>query len=100
MDFSTLIVVGLCVGVLAGRFLGGCGYGPLSDAAIGIAGALLGSWLLVALGVGASFSTGGTIGVGFSGAAVTLLLMRLRRDARRTRDLWTRAPSNSAPWRL
>ena len=99
MGFLTLLVVGLLAGLLAGRFVGGVGYGLRSDILIGIAGALLGGWLFGALGVGVPFSLGGSILVAFSGAVAVLLLLRVVNDARRTRDRWTRSPPSSSPWR-
>jgi len=99
MHFFTLIIVGLLAGLLAGRFVGGAGYGLPSDILIGGAGALLGNWLLGALGVGVPFSLGGSILVALSGAVAVLLLLRVVNDARRTRDRWTRSPPSSSPWR-
>ncbi len=99
MGFLTLLVVGLLTGLLAGRLIGGVGYGLRSDILIGIGGALLGGWLFGALGVGVPFSLGGSILVACSGAVAVLLLLRVVNDARRTRDRWTRSPPSSSPWR-
>ena len=99
MQFVILIIVGLSAGLLASRFVGGVGYGLPSDILIGIGGALLGRWLLGALGAGVSLGIGGTILVGLSGSVTLLLLLRVMRDARRTRDRWTRNPPSSNPWR-
>jgi len=99
MGFLTLVVVGLLAGLLAGRFFGGVGYGLRNDIVIGVAGALLGSWLLGALAVGVPFSLVGSILIPFSGAVAVLLLLRVVNDARRTRDRWTRSPPSSSPWR-
>ena len=54
MSASTLLiilVVGLIAGWLAGQVVKGTGFGLVADIAIGIVGALIGSWLLPRLGV-------------------------------------------------
>ena len=43
--------VGLVAGWLAGQIVQGTGFGLVADIAIGIVGALIGSWLLPALGI-------------------------------------------------
>jgi len=100
MDVFTLVMVGLTTGLLANLFLGGSGYGLARDIAIGGAGALLGNWIVGALGAPLPHrGVGGTGFAAFCGAAVLLVLLRGFRSARRTRDLWTRSPSSSSPWR-
>jgi uncharacterized membrane protein YeaQ/YmgE (transglycosylase-associated protein family) len=44
-------VVGLIAGWLAGQVVKGTGFGLVADIAIGIVGALIGSWLLPRLGI-------------------------------------------------
>ena len=54
MSASTLLVilvVGLIAGWLAGQVVKGTGFGLVADIAIGIVGALIGSWLLPRLGI-------------------------------------------------
>ena len=54
MSAETLLIilfVGLVAGWLAGQIVQGTGFGLVADIAIGIVGALIGSWLLPALGL-------------------------------------------------
>ena len=46
-----IIIVGLIAGWLAGKIVMGGGFGLIGDIAIGIVGALVGSWLLPQLGI-------------------------------------------------
>ena len=46
-----ILVVGLIAGWLAGQVVKGTGFGLVADIALGIVGALLGSWLLPRLGI-------------------------------------------------
>ena len=46
-----ILVVGLIAGWLAGQIVKGTGFGLVADIAIGIVGALIGSWLLPRLGI-------------------------------------------------
>jgi uncharacterized membrane protein YeaQ/YmgE (transglycosylase-associated protein family) len=46
-----ILLVGLIAGWLAGKIVTGGGFGFIADIAIGIVGALVGSWLLPQLGV-------------------------------------------------
>ena len=67
------IIVGLIAGVVAGR-----GFGCIADIIVGIAGAIIGGYLL-----GALFNVTGTVGffggivVAFLGAAVLLAALKL-----------------------
>jgi uncharacterized membrane protein YeaQ/YmgE (transglycosylase-associated protein family) len=100
MEFITLLFIGLIAGLLANRFLGGSGYGIVRDVGLGILGALSTTWLVGASGLRASSGRiDGTIVIGFIGAVVLVVLVRVIRHGRRTRDLWTRPASSSAPWR-
>src|SRR5512136_2140756 len=54
MSAQTLLIilfVGLVEGWLAGQIVKGTGFGLVADIAIGIVGALIGSWLLPHLGI-------------------------------------------------
>ena len=54
MSAETLLIillVGLIAGWLAGQVVKGTGFGLVADIAIGIVGALIGSWLLPRLGI-------------------------------------------------
>ena len=72
------IIVGLIAGAVAARVVTGRGFGCLADIIVGIAGALVGGWLL-----GAIFDVNGTVGfigslvVAVLGAAVLLSLLKL-----------------------
>jgi uncharacterized membrane protein YeaQ/YmgE (transglycosylase-associated protein family) len=45
-ELLIILLVGLIAGWLAGQIVRGTGYGFIADIAIGIVGALIGSWLL------------------------------------------------------
>jgi uncharacterized membrane protein YeaQ/YmgE (transglycosylase-associated protein family) len=72
------IIVGLIAGAIAARVVAGRGFGCLADIVVGVAGALIGGFLL-----GAIFHTTGTVGfwgsiiVAFIGAAVLLSVLKL-----------------------
>ena len=72
------IVVGLIAGAIAARVVAGRGFGCIADIVVGIAGALIGGYLL-----GAVFHMSGTVGfwgsivVAFIGAAVLLVVLKL-----------------------
>lgn len=72
------IVVGLVAGAVAARVVAGRGFGCVADMVVGIAGALIGGYLL-----GLLFNVSGTVGfwgsivVAFIGAAVLLSALKL-----------------------
>ena len=72
------IVVGLIAGAIAARVVAGRGFGCIADIVVGVAGALIGGFLL-----GAVFHVTGTVGfwgsiiVAFIGAAVLLSVLKL-----------------------
>jgi uncharacterized membrane protein YeaQ/YmgE (transglycosylase-associated protein family) len=72
------IVVGLIAGAIAARVVAGRGFGCLADIVVGVAGAVIGGFL-----IGALFNTSGTVGfwgsivVAFIGAAVLLSVLKL-----------------------
>jgi uncharacterized membrane protein YeaQ/YmgE (transglycosylase-associated protein family) len=72
------IIVGLIAGASAARVVAGRGFGCLADIVVGVAGALIGGFLL-----GAIFHVTGTVGfwgsiiVAFIGAAVLLSVLKL-----------------------
>jgi uncharacterized membrane protein YeaQ/YmgE (transglycosylase-associated protein family) len=72
------IIVGLIAGAIAARVVAGRGFGCLADIVVGVAGAIIGGFLLSAL-FGASGTVGfwGSIIVAFIGAAVLLSVLRL-----------------------
>ena len=72
------IVVGLVAGAVAARVVAGRGFGCVADIIVGIAGALIGGYL-----IGAVFGITGTVGligsivVAFLGAALLLSVLKL-----------------------
>jgi uncharacterized membrane protein YeaQ/YmgE (transglycosylase-associated protein family) len=72
------IVVGLISGAVAARVVAGRGFGCIADIVVGVAGAIIGGFLL-----GAIFHVTGTVGffgsivVAFMGAAVLLAALKL-----------------------
>jgi uncharacterized membrane protein YeaQ/YmgE (transglycosylase-associated protein family) len=67
------IVIGLIAGAVASRVVAGRGFGCLADIVVGVAGAIIGGFLLSSL-FGASGTVGfwGSLIVAFIGAAVLL----------------------------
>lgn len=72
------IVVGLIAGAIAARVVAGRGFGCIADIVVGVAGAIIGGFLLSAL-FGATGTVGfwGSLVVAFIGAAVLLAVLRL-----------------------
>jgi uncharacterized membrane protein YeaQ/YmgE (transglycosylase-associated protein family) len=72
------ILVGLISGAIAARVVAGRGFGCIADIVVGVAGAVIGGFLLGAL-FGASGTVGfwGSIVVAFIGAAVLLAGLKL-----------------------
>src|SRR5438874_6171729 len=72
------IVVGLISGAVAARVVAGRGFGCIADIVVGIAGAIIGGYLL-----GLLFNMSGTVGllgsivVAFIGAAILLSVLKL-----------------------
>src|SRR5437016_14658666 len=72
------IVVGLIAGAIAARVVAGRGFGCIADIVVGVAGAIIGGFLLSAL-----FGANGTVGfwgslvVAFIGAAVLLAVLKM-----------------------
>jgi uncharacterized membrane protein YeaQ/YmgE (transglycosylase-associated protein family) len=69
--------VGLVAGWLAGQIVRGTGFGLVADIAIGIVGALIGSWLLPALGIHLGAGIVPAIIGATLGAVLLLLILRL-----------------------
>jgi uncharacterized membrane protein YeaQ/YmgE (transglycosylase-associated protein family) len=72
------IVVGLIAGAIAARVVAGRGFGCIADIVVGVAGAIIGGFLLSAL-FGANGTVGfwGSIVVAFIGAAALLAALKL-----------------------
>jgi len=80
MSAETLLIilfVGLVAGWLAGQIVRGTGFGLVADIAIGIVGALIGSWLLPHLGIHLGSGIVPAIIGATIGAIVLLLILRL-----------------------
>jgi uncharacterized membrane protein YeaQ/YmgE (transglycosylase-associated protein family) len=71
------IIVGLIAGAIAARVVAGRGFGCIADIVVGVAGAILGGFMLSAL-FGASGTVGfwGSLVVAFIGAAVLLAALK------------------------
>jgi uncharacterized membrane protein YeaQ/YmgE (transglycosylase-associated protein family) len=74
------IVVGLIAGWAAGKIMRGGGYGPLMDIVLGIVGAVVGGWLMGAIGIYAGGLIG-TIVIAIIGAIFLIWLSRLLKRA-------------------
>jgi uncharacterized membrane protein YeaQ/YmgE (transglycosylase-associated protein family) len=73
-------VVGLIAGWAAGQLMKGGGYGVVMDIVLGIVGAVIGGWLLGALGIYAGGFIG-TIVVAIIGAVFLIWITRLLKKA-------------------
>jgi len=71
------IVVGLISGAVAARVVAGRGFGCIADIIVGVAGAIIGGFLLSLFGVAGTFGFLGSIVVAFIGAAVLLAGLKL-----------------------
>jgi len=74
------IIVGLIAGWAAGQLMKGGGYGVVMDIVLGIVGAVVGGWLLGALGIHAGGLIG-TIVVAIIGAVFLIWITRLLKKA-------------------
>jgi uncharacterized membrane protein YeaQ/YmgE (transglycosylase-associated protein family) len=79
-DLIWWVVVGLVAGWAAGKIMRGGGYGVAMDIVLGIVGAVVGGWLLGALGFH-SYGLIGTIVVAIIGAIFLIWLTRLLKKA-------------------
>jgi uncharacterized membrane protein YeaQ/YmgE (transglycosylase-associated protein family) len=72
------IVVGLIAGAIAARVVAGRGFGCVADIVVGIAGALIGGFLIGQIfGVNTVVGFWGSIIVAFVGAAALLAVLKL-----------------------
>ena len=72
-----ILLVGLVAGWLAGRIVEGGGFGLIGDIAIGIVGALIGSWLMPRFGIHIASGIVSSIIVATIGAILLLVIVRL-----------------------
>jgi uncharacterized membrane protein YeaQ/YmgE (transglycosylase-associated protein family) len=76
-----IIIVGLIAGWATGKLMKGSGYGPLIDIVLGIAGSIVGGWIMRMLGF---YTSGGLIPsilVAILGAVVLVSLVLILRRA-------------------
>jgi uncharacterized membrane protein YeaQ/YmgE (transglycosylase-associated protein family) len=71
------IIVGLISGAIAARVVAGRGFGCVADIVVGVAGAIIGGFVLSLFGVSGTFGFWGSIVVAFIGAAVLLAGLKL-----------------------
>src|SRR5437868_13485506 len=72
------IGVGLVAGAIAARVVAGRGFGCIADIVVGVAGAIIGGFLLSSLfGMTGNVGFFGSIVVAFIGAAVLLAVLKL-----------------------
>jgi uncharacterized membrane protein YeaQ/YmgE (transglycosylase-associated protein family) len=76
-ELLVILLVGLIAGWLAVTIMRGTGYGLVADIAIGIVGALIGSWLLPQLGIHLGSGIVAAIISATIGALLLLLILRL-----------------------
>ena len=72
-----ILLVGLLAGWLAGELVGGGSYSLVGDMAIGIVGALIGTWILRRTGIRVGSGLISAILVATFGAVLLLLIARL-----------------------
>lgn len=80
MNILLTLVIGLIAGWLTGLIFKGEGYGIVADIALGVVGALVGTWILGALGIG-TYGFLGTIVAAVLGAVILVLIVRTIRQA-------------------
>lgn len=77
MNFLWWIIVGLIAGWITGKIMRGSGYGIFADLCLGIAGAIVGGWLMRVFGFHGHGGTLYTILVAIGGAVLLTWLYRL-----------------------
>jgi uncharacterized membrane protein YeaQ/YmgE (transglycosylase-associated protein family) len=81
MFYVYIILVGLIAGWATGKIMKGSGYGVLVDILLGIAGAIVGSWILGLLGIYTSGGIVPSILVAILGAVVLVVIVRALKKA-------------------
>src|SRR5262245_45615636 len=82
------LLVGLVAGWLAAKIVQGSGFGLIGDIAVGIVGALIGSWLMPRLGILVASGMVSAIIVATIGAVLLLAIVRLVTGAYPRRRWW------------
>jgi uncharacterized membrane protein YeaQ/YmgE (transglycosylase-associated protein family) len=72
-----ILIVGVIAGWLAGKIVEGSSFGLIGDMAVGIVGALLGSWSMPRLGIHLASSMLSAIIVATIGAVLLLVIVKL-----------------------
>jgi uncharacterized membrane protein YeaQ/YmgE (transglycosylase-associated protein family) len=78
------LIVGAIAGWLAGQVMTGAGFGLLADVVVGIAGALIGGWVLSLFGIAGTAGFVGSIIVAFLGAVILVAILRALAPRRTT----------------
>ena len=76
-----VIIVGLIAGWATGKIMKGSGYGTLMDIILGIAGGIVGGWIMGILGFYTSGGVVPSIVVATLGAVVLVSLLRMLKKA-------------------
>jgi uncharacterized membrane protein YeaQ/YmgE (transglycosylase-associated protein family) len=90
-----ILIVGLIAGWLACQLVTGGGFGLIGDVAIGIVGALIGSWVLPRFGIHVGTGFVSAVVVATIGAIILLLVVGLITGRFPRRRFWSRRS-----WRL
>jgi uncharacterized membrane protein YeaQ/YmgE (transglycosylase-associated protein family) len=77
MHFLWWVIVGLIAGWATGKIMRGSGYGALMDIVMGVAGAIVGGWIMRALGFEGQGGMIYTILVAIGGAVLLTWVYRL-----------------------
>jgi len=83
-----ILFVGLVAGWLSGKIVDGAGFGLIGDIAVGIVGALIGSWVMPRLGLHLGSGIVSAIIVATIGAVLLLVVVRLLTGAYPRRRSW------------
>lgn len=83
-----ILFVGLVAGWLSGKIVDGAGFGLIGDIAVGIVGALIGSWAMPRLGFHLGSGIVSAIIVATIGAILLLVVARLLSGAYPRRRSW------------
>jgi uncharacterized membrane protein YeaQ/YmgE (transglycosylase-associated protein family) len=78
------VIVGLVAGFITGKLMKGSGFGAFMDIAVGIGGAIVGGFVMRALGFAGEGGMLYTILVAVIGAVLLTLLLRLMTGSRTT----------------
>ena len=76
-----VIIVGLIAGWAAGKIMGGGGYGTLMDIVLGIAGGIVGGFVVHLLGFSSSGGPISSIVVAIIGAVILIWISRMIKKA-------------------